>query len=95
MNQKLLIIASLASGLVVVNLVNAYFAKEINYSTMTEWWINTGIMMVLVSTSIITYHKKLKVLYKIFMIPATWIVHAIMTIPSAMLLGILKLDPII
>ncbi len=60
---------------------------------MTEWWVNTSIMMVLVITSIITYHIKQKVLYKIFMIPATRVVQVISKRPSAILLGILKLYP--
>lgn len=74
-------------------LANTQCALYFNYSSMTEWWINTIFLMASVLLLIFTFKTKLNKALKILVIPLSWIIHAIFTIPAALLLGILKYNP--
>lgn len=74
-------------------LVNTQCAKYFDYSSLTEWWINTVFLVAAVLLFIFTCKTTLRMITKIMAIPAGWIIHAILTIPAAMLLGILKFNP--
>jgi hypothetical protein len=73
--------------------VNTKCAKVIFYSPMTEWWINTTILFLFIALMIYTFQKKTSLIYKILAIPVSWIIHAILSVPAALVLGILKFDP--
>jgi len=73
--------------------LNTQCAKYFAYSNLTEWWINTTFLFACVLVLIFTFNKPLKTFYKILAIPASWLVHAIFTIPAALALGILKYNP--
>jgi len=58
-----------------------------------EWWINTFIFYVIALVCITTFKNKLRKIYKVGLTISIWLIHAILTAPSAFLLGILKFDP--
>ncbi len=74
-------------------LVNTQCALYFNYSIMTEWWINTFLLMASVLLLIFTCKTSLNMALKILAIPLSWIIHVILTIPAALVLGILKYNP--
>jgi hypothetical protein len=73
--------------------VNMLITKVLNLSSLTEWWMNTVVLMILVVICLATLRTCLKILYKLTLIPIVWIVHAILTIPSSFVLGIIMNDP--
>lgn len=87
-NQKVLILSYF-----VLITVNTQCAKYFAYPSMTEWWINTAFLIACVLLLLFTFEKKLKTVSKILAIPLSWLIHAILTIPAAFLLGILKYNP--
>jgi|GEM_PF-2628954 len=73
--------------------LNVIIAKELELSELTEWWLNTIVFLIIVFLSILTYRTGLNIYLRILFIPAAWLVHAILTIPAAQVLGILMFDP--
>ena len=91
MKRKSIIIISTLYWLLLS--INTFYAKKIDYSTSTEWWINTIVMLLIIAISLLTYKVNIKIIYKILILPIAWLCHAILTIPSGILLGIIKFDP--
>ena len=73
--------------------LNAYMAKLLEYSHSIEWRLSTIIFLSIVLLCILTYVPKLNIFYRLLLIPAALLVHAILTAPAAQLLGIIMLDP--
>jgi len=73
--------------------INTYLSLKLDYSTMIEWWINTILMLSIVVLCLQTFTKELKWQIKAIAIPITWLVHAIISAPAALMLGVIKLDP--
>ena len=42
---------------------------------------------------VFTVRERIKMIYKLLIIPASWLIHTVLTFPAALLLGILKYDP--
>lgn len=55
--------------------------------------MNTAVLFASVILLLFTLRKKIKMVYMISAIPASWIAHAIFTFPAAILLGIIKYNP--
>ena len=68
-------------------------AKLLEYSNLTEWWFSTIIFLSIILLCILTYIPKLNIFYRLLLIPAALLVHAILTAPAAQVLGIIMLDP--
>ena len=73
--------------------LNAHMAKLLEYSNLTEWWFSTIIFLSIILLCILTYIPKLNIFYRLLLIPAALLVHAILTAPAAQVLGIIMLDP--
>lgn len=73
--------------------INSSLSKGFGLPSLTEWWINTSFLLVFASLLIFTFNKDINTFVKVIIIPCTWLVHAILTVPAAMLLGILMYDP--
>lgn len=73
--------------------VNTYLSSIIIYSTKIEWWINTILMLAIVVLCLQTFIKRINWFYKAIAIPTTWLAHAIISAPVAIMLGIIKFDP--
>ncbi len=73
--------------------INTKCAKIFLYSSITEWWINTTILFLFIALMIFTFQKKASLIFKILAVPVSWIIHAILSVPAALVLGVLKFDP--
>jgi hypothetical protein len=73
--------------------INTEVSIFLQVSTIIEWWISTTILFVVIVFMIFSYQKKATLIYKIIAIPVSWIIHAILSVPAALVLGILKFDP--
>jgi len=71
---------------------NTMIAMQFVMHQLIEWWISTFILMSIIGLCLLTYHKKLSILKLILYFPGAWLFHAILTIPTAQLLGLLMLD---
>lgn len=91
MHTKKILITLFSYGLLLS--VNTHFATSFEYSTLAEWRINTIIMLSIVVISIVSWKLNIKKVYRLLLLPAAWLAHALFTIPSALILGILKFDP--
>lgn len=73
--------------------INVIIANMLQMTPITEWWLHTIIFLLFVTLFILTFRNKVKIIYRLLIIPASWIVHVIMTIPAAFSLGILMYSP--
>jgi len=73
--------------------VSVFIAKKLEITMIAEWWMHTIVFLLFISFCILTFRTKVKIIYRLLLLPATWIAHAVMTIPAAMVLGIIMHDP--
>jgi len=84
---------AIVSLLFIIITINTQVSKANNLANMTEWWINTIFLLLFIAIMVFTFQKQVSIRYKILVIPVSWLVHGLLTIPAAMVLGILKYNP--
>ena len=72
--------------------VNVTFASKYNIANVFEWWISSSVFLVFIAAFVFTHHQNIRLVYKIVLLPASLLLHAILTILAASLLGILMYD---
>lgn len=72
--------------------INVLISKSFEFSTMVEWWMNTIVFLVFMLIFILTSGSNRSLFIKLLFVPISWLIHAVLTIPSAFVLGILMYD---
>jgi len=73
--------------------INVTVSMKYGLTSIVEWWMNTFVFLLFMLTFMLKPNSKLSLPFKILFMPASWLIHAILTIPSSLVLGVLKYDP--
>ena len=73
-------------------IINVFISKKLQLENITEWWMHTTVFLLFITLCIFSSRKQIKIIYKLLFIPTAWLVHAILTIPAALVLGIIMHD---
>lgn len=83
----------IVSLLFIIITINTQVSKAINLTNITEWWMNTTILFLFIMLIIFCSSSRPRIRFYILAFPLSWIAHSLLTIPAALILGILKYDP--
>jgi len=72
--------------------INVMISTRYKFASITEWWMNTAIFLLFMLVFILTNNSNKSLFIKLFFVPISWLIHAVLTIPSAFALGILMYD---
>jgi len=72
--------------------INVSVSMKYGLTPIMEWWMNTFVFLLFMLTFLLTHNERVSIFYKLLFIPVSWLIHAILTIPSAYVLGILMFN---